>query len=383
VVRIEVPDLWPGGLGRSRHSLAGMARRGTIALLAVAAACLLAAAVGAYARYAVLDEQAFADRAVRTLESDEVQREAAARMADQAVAQHPQLAVGEAAIEDAIVIGVIEDPTFAPAFHAAAAGMHRGIFDDADAPAALTIPGSGAALRAELVDRLPFLAPRIPRIADAPVLAVRDTGPEGVLRTMAPPAAALAGPATAALGLAGVLFLLVALVVARDRRHAVWAAGLAVAAAGGLVAAGVTGAHDLLMEQFDTRYGDAVVTAVWNAFMADLRLWGLVACGIGLVAAAATGHPRPALRRSPSQPLGRAGRAVALLAVAAVALQLPLLVLHVAVVALAAAAVYVAAGDLLTPWRAPGRRGSRAAGTSPVGSSTAPLRSPSPPRRTW
>jgi hypothetical protein len=351
-----------------------MARRGIIALLAVAAACLLAAAIGAYARYAVLDEQAFADRAVQSLASDEVESEAAARIADRAVGEHPELAVGEAAIEDAVLSGVIEDPSFAPAFRTAAARMHRAIFDDRDAPAELTIPGSGAALRAELVDRLPFLAPRIPRIADAPVLAVRRSGPEGTLRRLAPPAAALAGPVTAALALAGLVFLLVAVAVASDRRHAVWGAGLSVAATGGLVAAGVTGAHDLLMEQFDTRYGDAVVTAVWNAFLADLRLWGLAACGIGLVAAATTGHPRPALRPSPTQPLGRTARALALLAVAALALQLPLLVLHVAAIALAAAAVYVAAGDLFTPRRAPGRRGSRAAGTSPAGSSTAPLR---------
>jgi hypothetical protein len=360
-----------------------MPRRGITALLVVAAACLLAAAVGGYAAYAVLDEEAFADRAVRALDSDEVQSEAAARIADRAVAAHPELAVGQAAIEDALLSGVIEQPEFAPAFRTAAARMHRAIFDDEDGPAELIVPGSGAALRAELVDRLPLLRPRLPRIADAPLLAVRGSGPEGALRALAPPARTVTGVATAVLGLAGLALLLVALACARDRRHAVWGAGLAVAVTGGLVAAGVTGAHDVLMEQFDTGYGDAVVTAVWNAFLADLRLWGLAACAIGLVVAAATGLPRPSLPRAPALPFGRIARALGLLAVAALALQLPLLLLHVGVVALAAILVYVAAGDLLRPWREPGRRGSRAAGTSPAGSSRAPLRSPSPPRRTW
>ena len=45
-----------------------MARRGTIAMLVLGAACLLAASVGAYARDPILDEQAFADRAVSVLD---------------------------------------------------------------------------------------------------------------------------------------------------------------------------------------------------------------------------------------------------------------------------------------------------------------------------
>ena len=101
-------------------------------MLVLGAACLVAAAVGAYARYAILDEQAFADRAVSVLDSGDVQSEAARRLADRAVSEHPELESRRAAIEDAAATAVVRDDAFAPAFRAAATRMQRAIFSDAD-----------------------------------------------------------------------------------------------------------------------------------------------------------------------------------------------------------------------------------------------------------
>ena len=62
------PNLWPGAHRRGAHSLGRMGqRRGIAAILAAAAACLVISTLGAYGTYAILDEDAFADRAVSTL----------------------------------------------------------------------------------------------------------------------------------------------------------------------------------------------------------------------------------------------------------------------------------------------------------------------------
>jgi hypothetical protein len=324
-----------------------MARRGTAAILALAAVCLLAAGIGAYARHAVLDEARFADRAVATLRSDEVREEVAARLGGRLAGERPQLSVGRPLMESVAADAVIGDPAFQTAFRDGAVRLHRTLFGDPDAEATLLVKGSSAALRTEFARRLD--AP-LPRLRDVPLLTVAGRGREGVVRRLAPPAHDRARALTLALALAGALLLALAVIRERGRRRAVWGAGLAVAAAGGLTAAGVTAAQDLVLDSFDTGFGDAVVNSVWSAYLGDLRLWALAAGAAGLVVAAAAGGPRPspaALLAAPASRGGRAARAAGLLAVAALAVAIPELVLHTALVALAAGLVYVAAGDLL------------------------------------
>jgi hypothetical protein len=318
--------------------------------------CLLAAGIGAHARFAMIDEDAFADRAASTLKSDEVRDELGARIGERVVAERPELAPGEAVLEDAVTSGITRDPAFQTAFRTAAARMHHALFSDPDAEASLRIAGSGAALRAELRRRMPEVARELPRIGDPPLLSVGSTSRERALRKLAPRARELTGPLALALGLAGLALLALAIARATDRRRAVWGSGLAVAAAGGLAAAGVTAAHDLVLNQFDTGYGDAVVTVVWNAFVGDLRVWALAACAAGLVVAAVAGAPRLTAATVFAPPPTRGARllrAGGLLAVAALAVQLPQLVLHIGLVAVAAAAFYVATGDLLRVFAPP------------------------------
>ncbi len=274
-------------------------------MLVLGAACLLAAAVGAYARYAILDEEAFADRAVSVLDSGEVQSEAARRLADRTVSEHPELESWQTRIEDTAAIAVVRADDFAPAFRAAATRMHRAIFSDAHTPAQLIVPGSGAALRAEVTQRGVLPGGRAPRFADPELLAVRHWGFEGALRALAPPARALAVPLSAGLGVLALAFLVTGVARARDRRRALAGAALAVAAAGGAIAAGVIVGHEVLVGQFTSAFGDAVVTAIWDAFLADLRRWALVAAAAALVVAAAVGLRRPSITRVPAASPGR------------------------------------------------------------------------------
>jgi hypothetical protein len=336
-------------------------RRAPAAILAVAAVFLLVAGVGAYARHAVLDEGEFADRAAVALRSDEVRQEIGARLGERLVTKRPELAAGEGLLQDAGE-EVAGGAAFAVAFRDGAARMHRALMSDADAEASLRVDGSGAALRAELRERVQRVPLPVPRLDDVPLLTVGQGARERALRRLAPPAHDLARPLTIGFGVAGALLL--ALAVALGRRRAVWCAGLAVAAAGGLVAAGVTGAQDVVLDQFDTGYGDAVVSSVWDAYLADLRVWALAACAAGLVVAAAAGGPRPsvsAMLAAPASRGGRALRAAGLLAIAGLAMQIPALMLHTGLVALAAGLFYVAAGDLLRALAPPRSYGRRAA----------------------
>jgi hypothetical protein len=332
-------------------------RRATAAILAVAALFLLVAGVGAYARHAVLDEGEFADRAAVALRSDEVRQEIGARLGERAVTKRPELAPAEGLLQDAGE-ELAGGAAFAVAFRDGAARMHRALMSDADAKASLRVDGSGAALRAELRERLQL---PVPRLDDVPLLTVGQGARERALRRLAPPADDLARPLTVGFGLTGALLL--ALAVALGRRRGAWGAGLAVAAAGGLVAAGVTGTQDVVLDHFDTAYGDAVVSSIWDAYLADLRLWALAACAAGLVVAAAAGGPRPSLAAvlAPASRGGRAMRAAGLLVVAGLAVQFPALVLHTGLVALAAVLFYVAAGDLLRALAPPRSYGRRAA----------------------
>jgi hypothetical protein len=329
-------------------------RRGIALILAAAAACLLVAAIAAYGRYAILDENAFADRAASTLHSDEVRDEIGKRMAARVIEDRPQLARGEDAITEA-ASAQARTASFEPAFRAAALHMQRTLFADADTDATLRVAGSGAALRRRLAELPNWQS--LSAIEDPALISLRPTGRTGRLRKLAPLASAAALPVTIAFAVAG--FALLGLGIARtpDHRRGVWAAGMTVAMAGGLLGAGVTGACDVVLNQFDTGFGDSVVSQIWDAFLGDLRAWALAAGAAGLVVAAAAGGPRlspRALLSTPRSDGSRLVRAAGLLAIAAFAVTLPELVLHIGLVAAAGGLVYIAAGELVRVLAPPG-----------------------------
>jgi hypothetical protein len=325
------------------------------------AACLVLAGIAAYGQHATLDQDAFAGRAASTLQSDEVRDEIGRRIALRVVQQQPQLMPRQTAIQEIATSQITDNSAFAFAFRAAAARLHHVLFTDANAPATLRVDGSGPALRMWLSD-----APRwdgVPRLADPPLLQIQPAGREGALRSLAPPARAAAVPVAIVFGLAGLGLLALGIVRAPDRRRGIWSAGLTVAAAAGLVAAGVIGATDIVLHEFDTSFGDAVVRQIWNAYLGDLRSWALGIGAAALVIAAAAGGPQLTPRialAAPHSAVGRLARAAGLLGLAVVAVALPELVLHVCLVTAAAALVYVAVGELLKVLAPPNSSARRA-----------------------
>src|SRR4051794_24680733 len=113
-------------------------------LLTSGAVLVMIGVLALYGRAAVLDEQAFADRATAAFASDEVQDEVGQRIADREIEAEPALAPLRPTL-DAAVDAVVDSWTFPPRFHEGAAAMHRALFDGRSVD--LSLPGTGAQLR--------------------------------------------------------------------------------------------------------------------------------------------------------------------------------------------------------------------------------------------
>jgi len=249
-------------------------------LLPLAAACLLLAGLALYGSRAVVDESAFADRAMQALARPDVRAEVAARLQDRLLAEHPELRPGPL---HAAVTAAVDDPRFAPAFREGIARMHEALFERGSHEIPLTVPGAGRMMRTN--------------VEAPPVLTLGSGGSlERRLLQAAPVAGDLARlwPVPLAIGL-----LLLGL--ARSLRDA----GLALAAAGALAAAATVAAEVALLRTFTSAHGESVVEAIWDSYLAGLRTWGLVAAAGGLALAAATllrMPPRPAAGLPPAAP---------------------------------------------------------------------------------
>ena len=280
-------------------------------ILIASAVCIVAAVVALYARAAILDRAVFADRAVAALAHDEVADEIATRFTDGVVARSPGLVTMRPAIQSA-ADDVVAGPAFAAEFGAGMREFHRGVFGGSSPRPSLQLPTMAAEVRTALAGRTPVLAVRLPRDADPSLLSIGGNGRERALLRVAPHADAPASlaPILLALGLLGLVGVALA---APDRRRGLWASGLALGAAGGVLAVGWIGARTLTLEGFDTGWGDAVVREIWGAYLGDLRAWaiGLAGAGIVVAAAARPEHVRlPALSDVPG-PVRGAGLVVA------------------------------------------------------------------------
>ncbi|HYH88303.1 MAG TPA: hypothetical protein VEX67_03650 [Solirubrobacteraceae bacterium] len=237
--------------------------------LLAAALCIVAAVVALYARSAILDDGAFADRAVATLAQDEVAEEIAQRFTDGVVERSPGLVTLRPGIE-AAAADVVASPAFATEFGAGMRALHRGVFTGSSGRPALRVPGMAAEVQAALAHRTPVLATRLPRDADPSLLSIGVTARERVLLRAGRRADALTRAAPIVLGL-GLVGLLLAVLAATDRRRARWEGGLALAGAGGALTIAWIAARTLTLEGFETSWGDAVVNTIWGAYLGDLR----------------------------------------------------------------------------------------------------------------
>ena len=261
------------------------------ALMAIAAICLLLGGVAVYARTAILDEHAFTQRAVGTLASDEVDEELADRLTVRLANQQPAVLRFEPVVEYE-ARELTGSPEFGAAFAAAARDFQRSLFDGYTL-ASFDVGSAGAQLKAAVIEREPRLRAPLSDVDGSDLMDLSGGGAEGQLRHLAPSARRAAALGVPALVLS-LLLLAAGVLAAPDRRRGLHAAALVVGATGGALVAFWSAARTFALSLFDTSHGDAVVGTIWDAFLGDLRLWGLALGVAGIVIAACVAATLPA-----------------------------------------------------------------------------------------
>jgi hypothetical protein len=339
---------------RARPIVRAMARTpgwGCAVLLVAGVLALMLGGLALYARHTVLDPHAFADRATGTLHQDEVRDEIVQRIADREIDNTPALAARRPVLE-AAAADVVQNPSFPGEFNAGAAALHEALFTDRSQATPLALPGAGGQLRSAVAQRSLPAARMLPP-TDPELLRLGGGRLENALRDAAPVARSLASLFWLAL-LAGLMLLALAARRAPTRRLGLRRAAFGLAIAGFATVAATSIGRAAVLSSFDTSHGDAVVSTIWSAFLADLRLWALATGAVGVVAAAALepgvrGAWRTGLQHvmNPRGSAARLARAGGLILLAALLVWMPEVPLDLALVSAAGLLVFSAAAEVV------------------------------------
>jgi hypothetical protein len=309
------------------------------ALVVLTAVLLTAATLAGYARRAFFDPDQFADRAAATLSDPSVRTLVSERVTDDVVLSHQEDLLAARPIIASTVSSVVGGGAFRSLFRRAALDTHRAVFEHDQNTVTLTVADVGTVAAAALRTFDPRLARQVEDSRRAEVVDRNIGSASGKAARLARDVR-IAAYLLAALTLAAAV---AALVVSPDRRHTASRLGLAVVVVGVAVVVLYTVARAIVLERFDDPDDRAAGSAVWAAFLGDLRTFGWVLVGSGaLVAAAAASLVRPVaiegtllrwwrtVTTEPESTWLRVARAVAFVAVGALVIAAPLTALQVA-----------------------------------------------------
>jgi hypothetical protein len=339
------------------------ARTVTSVVLAVLSAVLvLVGTVAFYARTEVVDEHAFADRAVTALRDDEVRRVVGREIVVNLIDRGSNDLIAARPLLETVVDAGLQTDVFRRVFREAAIQTNRVLFVRDKSNVAFDLADASEIVRYGLRSVDPKLAKQVPRNVDVALLQLKRrqfaTGTLEVADRVR--VLGLVLPALALVALLG------AVAVAPDRRLGVLRAGVAVGAAGAMLAivllilrwrilAGVVGEDEVT----DAEVRGAV-RGILDAFAGDLIGWGLGLAFGGLVVAAAAAaldresveQPAERLRRRllarPQTPARRALRGALVLALGIFVALTPTLSLQIGAVLTGAYLAFVGTCELLT-----------------------------------
>ena len=252
-----------------------MKRGGATALVVIASVLLVGATVAGYARLAVFDSSQFADRAAAALEQPAVRDEIGDRVTDEVVLRNDADLIAARPLIASAVSGVVGGGAFRSLFRSAVLDAHRAIFTRDRDTVTLTLADVGTVVAAALEKLDPQLAADLDA-GNRVVLLQRDLGELTADVVRAGERLRVLAWILAALTLAAAIG---ALVVSRDRRRTVAQLGVGVAGAGLTIVIAYVVARAFLP--------DAAARGVWDAFLGDLRTFGWVLAGSGVLVTAA------------------------------------------------------------------------------------------------
>ena len=232
----------------------------------------------------LLEPDVFADRVAASLADERVAAVAAERLTDAVLAQQRDLTAVRPLIL-AAARDVVGSRTFQGVARTAARRAHAALFSEVGQSVVLSIPDLEVVLRGALAAS-PSLAGSIP---DAVAVGLGDVRAHPAVRTALAAmrwGLALAPFAWLALGL-GAAGVVGGLLLMRDRRDALVAAGAALMAVGVALWAMLPVGEAMVGAVVDEPRTGGALAGLWSVALAGLPGWGLMFGGIGVVLAAA------------------------------------------------------------------------------------------------
>ena len=334
-------------------------------LLVAASIALLIGGVTLYIREAVLDADAFADRAAHTLKNDDVRGIVSSRLVDQIIEQGSAELIQARPLLEAATGAALDTGAFQGVFEQAARNVNKLLFERDRGSIVLDLADAGIVVISALKAIAPKVADEVPTKVEGALIDLSD-------RQFATRALDVAGKVRflgIALPILALLLFIASLVAAADRRRHVVEGGIAIAIVGGVVVIGLLVTKAIVLGSVEDSDARAAASSVWDSFFGDLRVLSLGVGALGLVfAATAASVIDPdevedwvaRLRRlvtvRPQKPGRRLARAAAVIGLSLFVILNPTYAVQVVVVIAGAYGLYFGLGEVLQVI-APPRRG--------------------------
>jgi hypothetical protein len=333
----------------------------SVALVVLGAALLLGGVVAYYLRTEILNEDAFADRAVVALNDDRVRKVVSREIVVNLIDRGSTDLVAARPLLESVVDAVIGSAPFKKVFRQAAVQTNRVFFTREQRNALFDLSDATQLVRFALRSVSPKLARQLPKDIEGNLLALRRRDFAGKTLAVADDVRLFG----VVLPLLSLVLFAAALAIAPDRRVAVLRIGIAVGTSAALLAAallvmrarvlaGVIGEDEVTDEEVR-----GAVAGLLDAFLADLVAGALLLALAGLVvgAAAVALDPedveQPAVRlrhliaRPPRTRWRRALRGVGALVLGVLIVLSPGLALELAAIAAGAFLIFFGTSELL------------------------------------
>lgn len=261
-----------------------MRQLASIVLIVLGGIALVGGILTRYADRNLLDPDRFAERAVEALDDEGAQAEIGNVIVNELERQGIDRTEARKAVDQSVA-EVAEDERFRSALAVGLAIANEQALGAEKDNAEVVVEDIGARLADVLSERDPRLARAIDPNLD---LRVADTGSTGTLVDIAR-AADDVSVLSLVLPILGGLLMIGGVVVANDRRTALFGAAMGVALAGAAIFAGYIGGREIAARQPDDDAAQEAARAIWDAVFGGLETLGLVMAGAGAVVALIAG----------------------------------------------------------------------------------------------
>jgi len=256
----------------------------SILLIVLGGIALVGGVLVRYADQNLLDPERFAERAVGVLDDEGAQKEVADVIVNELETQGVDRSEAQKAVNQNIG-KVTADKGFRDALTVALVIANEAALGNLEEDVAVRVENIGGPIGDALRKDAPQLAKEIERNVD---LVIVNTGSAETLVEVARKADDLSS-FSLVLPILGVLFMVGGVVVANDRRTALFGAAMGVALAGVAVFAGYIFGREIAARQPDDDAAQDAARAIWDAVFGGLETLGLVMAGAGALVALIAG----------------------------------------------------------------------------------------------